>query len=69
MTTLHDVLTEWQNNLEFREQFKKNPIAALKTAGFTLQPDDLAKVQSLLKLKEDDQAGGGSGELGKRINK
>lgn len=69
MTTLQDVLTEWQNNLDFREQFKKNPLSALKAANLELDPQDLAKIQSLLKLKEDDQAGSGSGELGKRINK
>ena len=68
MSTLEDVLSEWQNNLYFKQEFKKNPEQALATAGLTLNEEDLQKVKSMLKITEDD-AGAKSGELDKRINK
>lgn len=46
---LQDILDEWQSNLAFREAFKQNPEQALKEAGFELSPEDLAKIQALLK--------------------
>lgn len=52
MTTanLKEILTEFQSNLVFREAFKKNPELALKDAGFEVTPEDLAKIQGMLKL-------------------
>jgi len=50
MTThLRDIFNEWQNNLAFREEFKKDPIAALQHAGFEASPADLEKIQAMLK--------------------
>ena len=61
MSTLEDVLLEWQNNLQFKENFKKNPQKALADADLTLSDADLKKIQVMLKL--DD------GKLDDRINK
>ena len=61
MSTLEDVITEWQNNFQFRENFKKNPHKALVDAGLTLSESDLKKIKVILKL--DD------GKLDDRINK
>ncbi len=61
MSKLEDVLTEWQNNFEFKQQFKTNPEKALADAGLTLNDDDLKKVKTLLKSTDE--------ELDKRINK
>jgi hypothetical protein len=55
MTNLDEVYSEWQNNLTFREHFKKDPVQALKEAGFELSPQDLIKIQSMVKLKEDEE--------------
>ena len=52
MSRLIDVLNEWQNNLQFREQYKINPDQALHDAGFTLDSSDLKKIKSVLKLKQ-----------------
>ena len=49
-TNLQQILSEWQSNLQFRENFKKNPEQALKDAGFDVTADDLAKIQAMLKL-------------------
>jgi hypothetical protein len=59
-TNLKEILIEWQSNLKFREAFKKNPIAALRQAGFEVNDEDLAKIKSQIKKSE---------ELDKRINK
>jgi hypothetical protein len=48
IASLEEILTEFQNNLIFRETFKKNPELALKEAGFEVHPDDLAKIQAKL---------------------
>lgn len=48
MTELIEVLSEWQNNLSFRERFKANPELALREAGLTLNPEDLEKVRAIL---------------------
>ena len=61
MSNLEDVLTEWQNNFEFKQQFKTNPEKALADAGLTLNDADLKKVKTLLKITDE--------ELDKRINK
>ena len=50
MTSLIDILNEWQTNLKFREEFKKDPENALNEAGFTLSPKDLKKIKSVRKL-------------------
>lgn len=57
---LMEILYEWQNNLTFREDFKKNPEIALRTAGFEVSSEDLAKIKSTIEKSE---------ELDKRINK
>jgi len=45
MSDLKEVFDLWQNNLKFREEFKKNPIQALKNAGLELSAEDLQKIQ------------------------
>jgi hypothetical protein len=60
MSNLRDVLTEWQTNFEFRQQFKKNPEAALKNAGFEMSDEDLAKIRKMIAANE---------QLDDRINK
>lgn len=50
MTNLQEIYNEWQNNLTFRENFKKNPELALQEAGFTVSPNDLTKIKAILKL-------------------
>lgn len=60
MTSLEEVYSEWQNNLEFRDAFKKNPKSALETWGYELNKQDLAK---MLKFKNDNQ------KLDERVNK
>jgi len=49
-SNLKDIVYEWQNNLAFREAFKKNPEQALKSSGFTVKPEDLTKILAMLKL-------------------
>jgi hypothetical protein len=61
MSTLEDVIMEWQSNLQFKENFKKNPQQALADAGLTLNEEDLKKIKTMLKI--DD------GTLDDRINK
>jgi hypothetical protein len=53
-TTLQEIFTEWQNNLTFRKDFKKNPELALKNAGFEVSQEDMQKIQSLVKIKESE---------------
>lgn len=60
---LEDVLHEWQNNFQFREAFKKNPLRALKKSGLTLTKTDLEKIRAQLKLEDKDE------KLNERINK
>lgn len=66
MNKLEEVYTEWQNNPQFRQEFKKNPEQALANVGLRLSQEDLQKIQSMLNLKkkanDDDQ-------LEERINK
>lgn len=67
-SNLQEIYTEWENNLKFRDEFKKNPEKALSDAGFILSEDDLSKVKSMFIIK--NSAGGqDSEELDKRINK
>lgn len=65
MSNLEEVFSEWQNNFEFKQQFKKNPEKALADAGLSLSPADLEKAKAFLKEKGGDS----DGELDKRINK
>lgn len=64
MTNLQDILSEWQSNLTFREQFKKDPEQALKDAGFEVSPEDLNKIRAMLKLDKS-----GNEKLDDRISK
>lgn len=48
MTNLQEIYDEWQNNLKFRDTFKKNPEQALKDAGFEVSEEDLKKIKALL---------------------
>lgn len=57
LNTLEEVYSEWQNNPEFKEEFKKDPNGALETWGFKLNEKDLQRL-----LKENE-------ELDKRENK
>jgi hypothetical protein len=50
MTNLTEIYSEWQSNLKFREDFKKNPEQALKDAGLEVSPEDLIKIKAMLKL-------------------
>ena len=65
---LEEVYSAWQNNPQFRQEFKTNPEQALLNAGLKLSQSDLEKVQSMLKLKNQQKTGDDS-ELEKRINK
>lgn len=49
MTDLREIYNEWQNNLAFRNAFKKNPEEALKAAGFEVSAEDLVKIKALIK--------------------
>lgn len=64
MSDLKDIFSEWQSNLEFRENFKKNPEDALKKAGFDLSEEDLSKIKALLTLNKSDNE-----KLDERISK
>lgn len=61
MADLKEIYNEWQNNLAFREAFKKNPEQALKDAGFEVSDADLVKIKALIKTISE--------ELDGRINK
>ncbi|OGT43914.1 MAG: hypothetical protein A3F42_00615 [Gammaproteobacteria bacterium RIFCSPHIGHO2_12_FULL_37_34] len=63
MTTLQEIYQAWQNNLIFREEFKKNPEQALKNAGFNVSSEDLTKIKAMFKLKSKNE------KLDDRINK
>ena len=55
MSTLEDVYNEWQNNAVFREQFHKDPVAALRAFHFDLSPADLEKmIHTMDKLMRDN---------------
>lgn len=54
MTTLQEVYTEWQNNLQFRQQLKKDPQKALKDAGFQVSEEDMKKILSMLDRDQHD---------------
>lgn len=65
MLDLQKILDEWQNNIQFREAFKKNPEEALKEAGFDITSQELDKIKSLIKSQHHDI----NEELDKRISK
>lgn len=60
MTTLAEVYSEWQNNSEFREAFKKDTKTALQKWGYELSETDLNR---MLQLKKDND------KLDERVNK
>ncbi len=66
MSSLQDVYDQWQNNAEFRAQFKKNPEEALKNANLKLNPEDFSKIHGLLNQKNQDIE---SDDLDGRISK
>lgn len=55
MTSLQEIYNEWQNNLKFREDFKKNPEQALKDAGFFVSPEDLEKIRTILDKSKNEK--------------
>lgn len=62
MNTLKDVYIKLRNDMEFKAEFQKNPIQALKNADLKLSDQEL---QILLQEKKDPD----DGTLGGRINK
>lgn len=60
MSTLEEVYSEWQNNPQFRDAFKKDPKLALKTWGYELLQADLDK---MIKFKQNNE------KLDDRVNK
>lgn len=64
MNNLGEIMTEWQNNLQFREAFKKNPELAIREAGFNLAPEDMEKIKALLNYDKTQNE-----ELDNRENK
>jgi hypothetical protein len=64
MTNLTDIISKWQSDLKFREDFEKNPEKAINEAGFKIEPDDLAKIKAKLKLDKSKNE-----KLDERINK
>jgi hypothetical protein len=64
MTNLEEIIYEWQNNLKFREEFKKNPEQALQSAGFKVSKEDLDKILAIIKLDTSKNE-----KLDDRINK
>lgn len=69
--TLNDVLSRWQNDLEFRNALKKAQNTAdfktvLATADIHLADDELKKIEAMLKLKEQTAM---NIDLDKKINK
>lgn len=66
MSSLQDVYDRWLNNVEFRNEFKKNPEIALREAGLELSATDLSKIKSLLDRKENSLE---NDELDGRISK
>ncbi len=66
MSSLEDVYEQWQNNAEFRAQFKINPEEALKKANLELNADDFSKINVLINRKNQDSE---NDELDGRISK
>lgn len=66
MSSLQDVLQLWQNDLNFRLEFKKNPEEALKKAQVELSHADLDKVKKMIKHADSDS---GNEDLDERISK
>lgn len=58
--TLADILSEYQNNMAFREAWKESHTQAIIKFGFELSLEDQTKVEALLQKSE---------ELDKRTNK
>lgn len=58
---LAEIYSVWQNNLIFRQEFKKDPLSALQKAGFEVGASDLEKITKTFKLSDE--------EFEKKINK
>ena len=69
MNTLEEVLQRLSNDAEFREKFKNNPVEALTTAGFTLNVEDMKKIQSYMQRDQPKSGLANDEELDKRISK
>jgi len=61
MISLEEIYYEWQNNPNFRKEFKKNPELALKNAGYEVDAADLEIIKTTFNLSDE--------ELDKRISK
>lgn len=61
---LEDVITKWLNDIQFREEWRKNPTEALQNANMKLSDNDFQKIQTMLDRKQDLYD-----ELEKKINK
>jgi hypothetical protein len=64
MNDLQEIYSELLNNPQFHSDFKKDPERALKSAGFELSLDDLAKIKAMVKIDKS-----GNEELDDRISK
>lgn len=64
MAQLQEVMQLWQNDAQFRADFKKNPVEALKKAQIDLNEADLKKVKEMLDRKDSQ-----SDHLDERISK
>ena len=54
------ILDQWNNNMDFRREYMKNPGEALKKLGIHVSPETLKELET---LKMSDE------EIEKRINK
>ena len=61
---LDDVITKWLNDIQFRDEWRKNPTQALQNANMKLSDSDFQKIQAMLDKKQDVYD-----ELEKKINK
>lgn len=55
MNTLKDVYSKWENDIAFRNAFKKNPQQALQDFQIELTEDDLKKAKKLFVGEELDK--------------
>lgn len=55
MSTLKDVYNRWQNDINFREAFKKDPLNALQNENFELSETDLQKAKKMFAGEELDK--------------
>lgn len=64
MTSLKEILNEYEQNLKFREAFKQNPEKALAQYGYNVSAEDLEKIRAMFKLSDSNNE-----KLDDRINK